>query len=64
MDLMYARLKTGAALPPSQLVHTVPRGGSPGNTPDITPANVPSIVSAPAAGDRITFAGSTVTVPQ
>src|SRR5262249_21275998 len=28
LDLMYARLKSGAALPPSQLVHTTPRSSA------------------------------------
>ncbi|HJT61376.1 MAG TPA: 3-hydroxybutyrate oligomer hydrolase family protein, partial [Burkholderiales bacterium] len=30
LDLMYDHLKAGKALPPSQVVHTVPRGGAPG----------------------------------
>jgi hypothetical protein len=33
MDLMYDHLRNGRALPPSQVVHTVPRGGTPGAAP-------------------------------
>ncbi len=63
MNLMYAHLKSGAALPPSQVVRTVPRGGSPGAAPAITAANVPSIKASPAAADQITFANNTATIP-
>ncbi|MEO7762215.1 MAG: 3-hydroxybutyrate oligomer hydrolase family protein, partial [Casimicrobiaceae bacterium] len=63
MDMMYANLKSGAALPGSQVVRTVPRGGTAGAAPQITAANVPPIVATPAAADAITFAGSTVTIP-
>jgi hydroxybutyrate-dimer hydrolase len=62
MDMMYAHLKTGAPLPGSQVVRTVPRGLS-GTTPNpITPANVPPIKLQADAPDRITFAGDVVTV--
>ncbi len=63
MDMMYAHLKQGIALPPSQLVRTVPRGGSPGAAPAITAANVPPIQAVPAVADQITFSNNTVTVP-
>jgi hydroxybutyrate-dimer hydrolase len=63
MDAMYNNLKNGAALPPSQVVRTVPRGGAAGAAPPITAANVPPISAAPAAGDLITFSGNTVTIP-
>ena len=63
MDLMYAHLKTGAAIPPSQVVRTTPRGGVPGAAPPITAANVPPIAATPAAADAITFSGNTLTVP-
>ena len=61
MDMMYANLKTGAALPASQVVRTVPRGlsGVVINTiPQanaITPANVPPIKTVADTADRITF---------
>ena len=63
LDAMYAHLKTGAALPASQVLRTVPRGGTPGAAPAITAANVPPIAAVPAAADAISFSVSTVTVP-
>ena len=60
LDLMYARLKNGAALPPSQLVHTVPRSSA---LSQISTANVPPIPAVPAGADLITFANGTVSVP-
>ncbi|WPB58908.1 3-hydroxybutyrate oligomer hydrolase family protein [Xylophilus sp. GOD-11R] len=64
MDAMYANLRSGAALPPSQVVRATPRGGSPGAAPALTAANVPAIATAPAAADRIGFSGSSLNVPQ
>jgi hydroxybutyrate-dimer hydrolase len=63
MDRMYAHLTQRAALPPSQVVRTTPRGGTPGSAPAITRANVPLISNAPAASDAITYSGGTVTIP-
>jgi len=60
MDLMYDHLRSGRALPPSQVVHTTPRG--PG-APAITPANVPPIADNPAADALITFTGGQVRIP-
>lgn len=64
MDAMYDNLKNGKALPPSQVVRTTPRGGTPGAAPAITGANVPAISAAPAAADAITFSGNTLSIPQ
>jgi hydroxybutyrate-dimer hydrolase len=64
MDMMYAHLRNNAALPPSQLVRTTPRGGAAGAAPALTAANVPAISAAPAAGNQIGFSGTTLTVPQ
>jgi hydroxybutyrate-dimer hydrolase len=63
MDAMYAHLKSGAALPPSQVVRATPRGGLPGAAPAITAANVPPLAAAPLAADRIGFAGTALAVP-
>jgi hydroxybutyrate-dimer hydrolase len=63
LDLMYANLKSGAALPPSQVVRTTPRGVTGTATNPITPANVPPIQTAPAAADLITYANNVVTIP-
>ncbi len=60
MDLMYAHLTTGGALPPSQVVHTTPRG--PG-APPITYANVPPIAAAPDPSALISFGGGVLHIP-
>jgi hydroxybutyrate-dimer hydrolase len=60
MDLMYDHLRSGRALPPSQVVHTTPRGA--GALP-ITAANVPPIADAPPASALITFSGGQVRIP-
>jgi hydroxybutyrate-dimer hydrolase len=62
MDMMYANLKTGAALPASQVVRTVPRGLNGTVANPITAANVPPISLQAAATDQITFANNLVTV--
>jgi hydroxybutyrate-dimer hydrolase len=63
MDIMYANLKNGTAIPASQVVRTTPRGGTPGAAPAITAANVPPIAATPAAGDAITFTANTLNIP-
>ena len=63
MDAMYAHLKNGTALPPSQVVRATPRGGVPLAAPAITAANVPPIGAAPLAADQIGFVGSSVAIP-
>ena len=63
LDMMYDHLKNGSALPPSQVVRTVPRGGLPGFAPPITAANVPPILNSPATSDLILFNHSTLFVP-
>ena len=62
MDLMYANLKTGAALPASQVVRTVPRGLTGAVVNPVTAANVPPIKMVPALADQITFANNVVTI--
>lgn len=64
MDAMWAKLKNGTELPPSQVVRAIPRGGLPGAAPALAAANVPPIAATPAAADAIGFAGSTVNIPQ
>jgi hydroxybutyrate-dimer hydrolase len=66
MDAMWAHLRNGAALPPSQVVRTTPRGGTPGAATAITAANVPGIAAAPPATSLITVTddGITVRVPE
>jgi hydroxybutyrate-dimer hydrolase len=63
LDAVYVYLKDATPLPPSQVVRTVPRGGTAGAAPALAASNVPAIASAPAAGDTITFTGNTIAVP-
>ncbi|CAG0964979.1 hydroxybutyrate-dimer hydrolase [Burkholderiales bacterium] len=63
LNMMYAHLKSGVGLPPSQVVRTTPRGGTPGAAPAITAANVPPIAAVPASGNQISFGANTVNVP-
>jgi hydroxybutyrate-dimer hydrolase len=62
LDAIYDHLTRGAALPPSQVVRTTPRGGA-FPAPQITPANVPEWSVTPPAADRITFDGTTLAIP-
>lgn len=63
LNRMYEHLKRGTPLPPSQVVRTVPRAGTPGAADAITAANVPPIADSPAAANRITLEGRTLRVP-
>jgi hydroxybutyrate-dimer hydrolase len=64
MDLMYAHLTQHTALPPSQVVHTIPRGGTLGTpAPAITLSNVPPINPSPSGTDMITFGNGTLFIP-
>lgn len=63
MDLMWARLKNGTALPASQVVRTTQRGGTAGAAPAITTVNVPKIATTPSAGDAIATANGSIAVP-
>ena len=67
LNLMWYRLRAGGTLPPSQVVRTTPRGGTPGAAPAISVAtNLPPISATPSAADVINFdaATRTVLVPQ
>ncbi len=63
LDAMWDHLRYGKPLPPSQVVRTVPRGGTPGAAPALTAAHVPPIAAQPAPGDAITLRGHTLHVP-
>jgi hydroxybutyrate-dimer hydrolase len=63
LDAMWAHLTQRAPLPPSQVVRTTPRGGTPGAAPALTGANVPPIQASPPAADRITMSGDTLVIP-
>jgi hydroxybutyrate-dimer hydrolase len=62
LNLMWAHLKNGAPLPPSQVVYTVPRGGKAGAAPALTVSNLPAILASPG-GNAIAFGGGGVNVP-
>ena len=64
LDIVWNNLKSGTAIPPSQVVRTTPRGGTPGAAPAITAANVPPIAATPAAADAITFTNNVLTIPE
>ncbi len=64
LDAMYEHLKTGKALPASQVVRTVPRGGVPGAAPAISAANLPAMATTPAAADAIAVAAGSIAVPE
>ncbi len=60
LDAVYANLKSGTALPPSQVVRTTTRADA---TTPITLVNVPNISATPAAGDTIVVGAASVAVP-
>ncbi|RQS70093.1 D-(-)-3-hydroxybutyrate oligomer hydrolase [Burkholderia sp. Bp8963] len=62
LNLMWRHLKNGVPLPPSQVIRTVPRGGTPGAAPALTGANLPPISTAPG-GNAITAAAGAIDVP-
>ena len=63
LDAMWAHLAEGAPLPASQVVRTVPRGGTPGAAQAITQANTPPIAIEPAAADAIRYEGGVLKIP-
>ena len=63
LDAVYEHLKNGKPLPASQVVRTVPRGGTAGQAPAITSANVPDIATVPTPGNAIHYSNATVVVP-
>ena len=60
LNAMHAHLTQGTALPPSQVVRTVPRGAG---APAITAANVPEWALLPTDGNSIGFEHRTLYVP-
>jgi hydroxybutyrate-dimer hydrolase len=63
LNLMWNHLKGGAALPPSQVIRTVPRGGTAGAAPALTTANLPAISASPGS-DAIQVEAGAVNVPK
>ncbi|WP_246641647.1 D-(-)-3-hydroxybutyrate oligomer hydrolase [Paraburkholderia edwinii] len=63
LNLMWSHLKSGAALPPSQVVRTVPRGGTPGSAPALGTANLTPIAASPGS-NAIRVGFGTINVPR
>ncbi|WP_321962253.1 D-(-)-3-hydroxybutyrate oligomer hydrolase [Paraburkholderia sp. J7] len=49
LNLMWSHLKNGTPLPPSQVIRTIARGGTPGAAPPLGLANLPAIVENPGS---------------
>ncbi|MCX4172790.1 D-(-)-3-hydroxybutyrate oligomer hydrolase [Paraburkholderia madseniana] len=62
LNLMWSHLKNGTPLPPSQVIRTVPRGGSPGAAPALSVANLPAFVANPGS-NAIGVSHGVVNVP-
>ncbi|TDP72420.1 3-hydroxybutyrate oligomer hydrolase family protein [Roseateles toxinivorans] len=60
LDLMWAKLNNGTALPDSQVVRAKARASAAAVLSD---ANVPAIATTPTAGDQITLGSGTIDVP-
>ena len=63
LDAVYEHLANGKALPASQVVRTLPRGGTPGSAPAITAANVPPLATTPAAANAIAITAGAISIP-
>ena len=64
LDMMWAHLKEGKPLPPSQVVHTRPRGGSDGKAPALGAVNLPAIQANPPPAARIGFNANVLEIPE
>ncbi len=65
MDRMYAHLRYGNSLPPSQVVRTVPRGtNADGSVPAIGDPNLPAIQQRPGPDALIKLRGHTLVIPE
>ncbi len=65
LDLMWAHMNDDAALPPSQVLRTVPRGkDGEDNVPDLAvAAHLPDIAATPEAGNVIEFTNQELVIP-
>ncbi len=64
MDALWDNLRNAKALPPSQVIRTLPRGGTAGQAPAITAANVPAFAATPRNEDAIKFENNVLTIPE
>lgn len=63
LDRLWLNLTAAAALPPSQIVRTTPRGGTPGAAAPLSAGNIPPIASVTGPRDRIVVQQGIVTLP-
>jgi hydroxybutyrate-dimer hydrolase len=61
---MLANLREREPLPPSQVVTTTPRGGSPGAAPPIGIVNVPNIEPSPGSEALIVYIDDMLIIPE
>ena len=61
LNIMYAHLDNGSSLPPSQVVHTIPRGAG---SPALTARNIPEIENDPGTEKLITFNQRILSIPE
>jgi len=61
LNLLFAHLKDGAALPASQVVRPQPREAA---DQDLSRDHLPPIEQVPDAGDRIEFTGDALVIPE
>ncbi len=64
LDMMWAHFREEKPLPPSQVVHTRPRGGSDGKAPALGAANLPPIQANPPPDARIGFNAHLLEIPE
>ncbi|HXQ32081.1 MAG TPA: 3-hydroxybutyrate oligomer hydrolase family protein [Steroidobacteraceae bacterium] len=62
LDALYERLRTGAALPPSQVIRSRPRGHADGAVPPLAETHLGALKMHPGA-DAIGFSRGVLTVP-
>ena len=62
LDLLYARLNDGVALPPSQVIRSQPRGRAGGGVPPLTAGHLGALSAAPGA-EAIRYGDGVLTVP-
>ncbi|MEO5735947.1 MAG: 3-hydroxybutyrate oligomer hydrolase family protein [Variovorax sp.] len=63
LNLMWAHLKQGTPLPPSQVVRTTARGGERGKANPMRPEWLPAINPRPAAADVVSVQNGLVRIP-
>ena len=63
LEIVHARLTRGEALPPSQVIRSTPRGGTPGRAPPLTADHL-GVLAAQPGEDAIHSADGVLSIPQ